>query len=86
MSASEISPRRVAEPIASDPIVARADQSIRPDGDFHLALLDALQSMRRGDFSIRLDRRQEGTTGRIVDIFNDIVAANEGMAHAPVRR
>src|SRR6266446_3696499 len=80
MSASEISLRTVAEPATSGPTFVPVDQSIRPDGDFDRALLHALQSMRRGDFSIRLAGDQEGTSGRIADIFHDIVAANEGMA------
>ncbi len=44
------------------------------------ALLDALQSMRAGDFSVRMNRSGAGLEGRIADTFNDIVAANEQMA------
>ncbi len=43
-------------------------------------LLDALQAMRMGDFSVRLPKDQIGITGKIADIFNEIVAANERMA------
>ncbi|HEV8390375.1 MAG TPA: hypothetical protein VGQ35_11060, partial [Dongiaceae bacterium] len=44
------------------------------------SLLDALQAMRVGDFSVRLPRDQVGLAGKIADTFNDIVAANERMA------
>src|SRR6185312_9647065 len=43
-------------------------------------LLAALQAVRAGDFSVRLHSDQTGLAGRIADIFNDIVAANERMA------
>jgi HAMP domain-containing protein/CheY-like chemotaxis protein len=43
-------------------------------------LLDALQSMRQGDFSVRLPSHQDGLAGRIADAFNDIVTANQQMA------
>ncbi|HVT52760.1 MAG TPA: HAMP domain-containing protein [Dongiaceae bacterium] len=43
-------------------------------------LLEALQAMRMGDFSVRLPKDQIGITGKIADLFNEIVAANERMA------
>jgi HAMP domain-containing protein/CheY-like chemotaxis protein len=43
-------------------------------------LLEALQSMRLGDFSIRMPGDQGGIAGRVADAFNDIVAANQRMA------
>ncbi len=45
------------------------------------ALLHALQAVRFGDFSVRLPGDQTGLTGKIADTFNEIVAANERMAH-----
>jgi HAMP domain-containing protein/GAF domain-containing protein len=45
------------------------------------ALLHALQAMRSGDFSVRLPGDQTGLSGKIADTFNEIVAANERMAH-----
>src|ERR1700682_4408532 len=45
------------------------------------ALLHALQAMRLGDFSVRLPGDQTGLSGKIADAFNEIVAANERMAH-----
>src|SRR5262245_8930169 len=44
-------------------------------------LLDALQAVRGGDFSVRLPRNQALLGGKIADAFNEIVAANERMAH-----
>jgi HAMP domain-containing protein/CheY-like chemotaxis protein/signal transduction histidine kinase len=43
-------------------------------------LLDALQSVRVGDFSVRLPRDQVGLAGKVADCFNEIVAANQRMA------
>ncbi|HEX4184063.1 MAG TPA: HAMP domain-containing protein, partial [Caulobacteraceae bacterium] len=43
-------------------------------------LLEALQAMRVGDFSVRLPADQTGVAGRVADAFNDIVAANQRMA------
>ena len=43
-------------------------------------LLNALQSMRVGDFSVRMPGNQVGLLGKISDTFNEIVAANERMA------
>src|ERR1700675_3228373 len=43
-------------------------------------LLDTLQAVRVGDFSVRLPRDQIGLAGKIADTFNEIVAANERMA------
>jgi HAMP domain-containing protein/CheY-like chemotaxis protein/signal transduction histidine kinase len=48
---------------------------------FDLAeLLEALQSMRNGDFSVRLPGDWTDLGGKIADTFNDIVAANARMA------
>jgi HAMP domain-containing protein/CheY-like chemotaxis protein/signal transduction histidine kinase len=43
-------------------------------------LLNALQRMRSGDFSVRLVGDQLGIEGKIADVFNEIVTANERMA------
>jgi len=43
-------------------------------------LLDALEAMRLGDFSVRLPKHFAGLAGKIADAFNDIVGANERMA------
>ncbi len=44
------------------------------------ALLTALQTMRRGDFSVRLVDMHDGVLGKIADTFNDIVSANQELA------
>src|SRR5690606_10765733 len=44
------------------------------------ALLQSLQAMKAGDFSVRLSPDHAGAFGKIADTFNDIVAANEQMA------
>ncbi len=43
-------------------------------------ILASLQTMRDGDFSVRLPVAWTGLKGKIADTFNDIIAANEGMA------
>src|SRR3974390_1497127 len=43
-------------------------------------LLQALQAMRSGDFSVRMTGNHLGIFGKIADTFNEIVAANQRMA------
>jgi HAMP domain-containing protein/CheY-like chemotaxis protein/signal transduction histidine kinase len=43
-------------------------------------LLHALQAVRIGDFSVRMAGNQTGVMGKVADVFNEIVAANERMA------
>ena len=43
-------------------------------------ILMALQTMRDGDFSVRLPGAWVGVEGKIADTFNDIVASNQQMA------
>src|SRR5277367_3803156 len=43
-------------------------------------LLQALQAMRVGDFSVRMSGDNVGIFGKVADTFNEIVAANERMA------
>jgi HAMP domain-containing protein/CheY-like chemotaxis protein len=47
---------------------------------FSLHLLHALQSVRIGDFSVRLPGDATGVNGKIADTFNEIVASNQRMA------
>src|SRR5712672_1718112 len=50
-------------------------------GGFELhELLHALQSMRVGDFSVRMPGDRTGIEGKIADTFNEIVSANQRMA------
>ncbi len=50
-----------------------------PDLDLS-KLLQALQSVRDGDFSVRLASDQTGLAGKISDTFNEIVTANQRLA------
>ncbi len=43
-------------------------------------ILASLQSMRDGDFTVRLPGTWVGLAGKVADTFNDIVAANQHMA------
>src|SRR5579871_6160692 len=43
-------------------------------------ILASLQTMRDGDFSVRLPGSWTGLSGKIADTFNSIVAANQQMA------
>jgi methyl-accepting chemotaxis protein len=75
--------------------VMQADQSAEPNGHGVSnsqpkpprsqveirALLRGLQAMRDGDFSVRLPGDWIGLEGKLADTFNDIVSANEQMAH-----
>ena len=44
-------------------------------------ILESLQTMRDGNFSVRLPVAWTGLKGKIADTFNDIIAANERMAY-----
>ena len=44
------------------------------------AILAGLQTMRNGDFSVRLPGSWTGLGGKIADTFNEIVSANQQMA------
>ena len=43
-------------------------------------LLQALQAMKAGDFSVRMRSDQVGIAGKIADAFNEIAATNQRMA------
>src|ERR1700676_1994082 len=54
---------------------------LSPDRPLDLRqMLNALQAVRVGDFSVRLAADQDGISGKIADAFNEIVAANQRMA------
>ena len=44
-------------------------------------ILAGLQTMRDGDFSVRLPGSWTGLAGKLADTFNEIVTANEQMAN-----
>lgn len=48
-------------------------------------ILASLQTMRDGDFSVRLPEYWTGLHGKIADTFNDIVFANQQMARELTR-
>src|ERR1700736_4463567 len=51
------------------------------DGSLDLTvILTSLQSMRYGDFTVRLPGTWVGLAGKVADTFNEIVAANQHMA------
>ncbi len=53
----------------------------KPEVDIDLKkLLRALQSVRDGDFSVRLPSDQTGIGGKIADTFNEIIASNQRVA------
>src|ERR1700741_4619494 len=58
-----------------------ANGATEVDSDHLHELLHAMQAMRLGDFSVRLPDDHTGLAGKIADVFNEIVAANERMAH-----
>src|SRR5258708_31762350 len=43
-------------------------------------ILERLETMKNGDFSVRLPVAWSGLAGKIADNFNEIVATNEQMA------
>jgi len=57
----------------------RGSESQAPVNDLAL-ILAGLQTMRDGDFSVRLPVSWVGLEGKIADTFNEIVAANEQMS------
>jgi HAMP domain-containing protein/CheY-like chemotaxis protein/signal transduction histidine kinase len=63
---------------------ARRRAKVKPYGngkpDPSQELLQALQAMRSGDFSVRMTGDHLGIDGKIADTFNEIVAANQRMA------
>ena len=54
--------------------------AVDSDGIDLSQMLQALQAMRVGDFSVRLPADRTGLAGKIADTFNEIVAANQRMA------
>src|SRR3954463_7149314 len=62
------------------PVAEHATNGVNATGSHH-ELLTALQAMRVGDFSVRMSGDHLGLEGKIADTFNEIVAANQRMAH-----
>jgi HAMP domain-containing protein/CheY-like chemotaxis protein len=55
-------------------------EEVEPSSLDRVRLLEALQRMRGGDFTVRLPGDWTLVDGKIADTFNEIVAANEKMA------
>src|SRR3954467_10323793 len=51
-----------------------------PAAEYLGAILESLNTMKNGDFSVRLPVSWTGLAGRIADNFNEIVGTNERMA------
>src|SRR5258708_4644988 len=60
--------------------IATADLPNQPASGDLSVILASLQTMRNGDFSVRLPGSWTGLSGKIADTFNSIVAANQQMA------
>ncbi|WP_374708066.1 HAMP domain-containing protein [Bradyrhizobium sp. RD5-C2] len=63
----------------------RRTQSSNGSLDSSHDLLQSLQAMRGGDFSVRMRGDYLGIDGKIADAFNEIAAANERMAQQLAR-
>ena len=61
---------------------ARPKKTERSDvePDYLRGLLQALQSMRAGDFTVRMPSDYIGLPGKIADLFNEIASCNARMA------
>jgi HAMP domain-containing protein/signal transduction histidine kinase/DNA-binding response OmpR family regulator len=59
---------------------SRADGHEPPASEYMPVILESLQTMKNGDFSVRLPVSWTGLAGKIADNFNEIVATNERMA------
>ncbi len=64
----------------SEEMAQAAENGLNGDARGLAELLHALQSMRVGDFSVRMAGDRVGIMGKIADTFNEIVAINERMA------
>ncbi|WP_375783054.1 HAMP domain-containing protein [Bradyrhizobium sp. Pha-3] len=67
------------------PRADRRTQSSNGSLDSSHDLLQSLQAMRGGDFSVRMRGDYLGIDGKIADAFNEIAAANERMAQQLAR-
>ncbi len=70
------------QPPTSEPLNGHAEESSNELSSRQTrAILSALQAMQSGDFSVRLPGDWVGLEGKIADTFNEIVSANQQMAH-----
>ena len=66
-------------PVAGEMPAKANDHKALLNGELSL-ILEGLQTVRNGDFSVRLPGSWTGLAGKIADTFNEIVTANEQMA------
>ncbi len=69
-----------SEPEPSIKDNGHSDLNPQPVSADFSAILASLQTVRDGDFSVRLPGSWTGLAGKIADTFNEIVAANQQMA------
>jgi HAMP domain-containing protein/CheY-like chemotaxis protein len=61
--------------------LSNSDSAQEPESfEYMAAILESLQKMKDGNFSVRLPVTWTGLSGKIADSFNEIVTANEQMA------
>src|SRR6202161_2629652 len=80
MQPPQATPRRSRRTNGKQP---RTGNGKRPVSEFDLnvsKLLRALQSVRDGNFSVRLASDQTGLAGKVADTFNEIVSSNQRLA------
>src|SRR5262249_51187589 len=78
---SSLAPQPAKRSPVKGPPSGKANGHRAEDEAFDLqSLLDALQAVKVGDFSVRLPRDHVGLAGKVADAFNEIVAANQRMA------
>ena len=63
-----------------EPSTSNGNGVDHPSAEYLTAILQTLQTMKDGDFSVRLPVAWTGLAGKIADNFNEIVIANEQMA------
>jgi HAMP domain-containing protein len=73
---------KAAGPKSVSKLADKPAPSASDDADLDMRrLLRALQSVRDGDFSVRLPSDKTGIIGKLADTFNEIVVSNQRMAH-----
>jgi CheY-like chemotaxis protein/signal transduction histidine kinase/HAMP domain-containing protein len=63
-----------------EPSTSNGNGVDHPSAEYLRVILQSLQTMKDGDFSVRLPVAWTGLAGKIADNFNEIVTANEQMA------
>jgi HAMP domain-containing protein/signal transduction histidine kinase/DNA-binding response OmpR family regulator len=80
MQPPQATPRRSRRTNGKQPRTTNGKHPVA-ESDLNVSkLLQALQSVRDGDFSVRLASDQTGLAGKVADTFNEIVSANQRLA------